>query len=770
MLLPLNLAPNLIALTLLSAIFAAPATILQAQELRFGPADIEDSAALSRIMPQLAREVRSLYRPLGPVDSLDNTFRLQIVEGDFEGAARSISALRRLRLRSDTTPRARGENVQYELYATAMARTARGDGFAAAFRDGFRQTLARMDDRAAAFVMTLFSVTANDVRSHLAAALKRRGDAMVLTLGDALALVRAYQLVLAYRSFAGIAQALVSEDDRRRYDIETNVQVPMPDGATVCALVVLPRTGPSRHPALLQFTIYADSASTYREARLTAAHQYASVIGYTRGKACSPQTPEPYVHDGADAAALIGWIAKQSWSDGRVGMYGGSYSGFTAWAAAKHRPRGLRAIMVGAPSAPGIDVPMEGNVFWNFIYPWPFYTTDKKQLDNATYNDNARWSRLYREWYVSGRPYRDLDKIDGTPNPIFDAWVAHPTYDSYWQAMIPFGADFSRIHIPVLQTAGYYFGGPGAALYYFTQYLAHNPRAEQYLLIGPYDHFQAQRGVVGALGDTASAIGGFRLDAVARLSIVENLRYQWFDYVLRGGPRPTLLKDRVNWEVVNANVWRHAPSVDAMATGSLRLYLARGQAAGPYHLSRTTPSRGTPLVLTVNLADRSDADRVAPGGGVSDTAVDTWNSVEFASDPLPASIEVAGLFSGQLDIITNKRDFDFSMSLYELTPGGEYVQIPPYWSRASHVSSLRTRRLLRPGAREQLKFRSVRLAGHRLGAGSRLIAVLSVLRSPAQEINYGTGKPVSEEMIADAGAPLTIRLLAGSFIELPVRR
>ena len=31
--------------------------------------------------------------------------------------------------------------------------------------------------------------------------------------------------------------------------------------------------------------------------------------------------------------------------------------------------------------------------------------------------------------------------------------------------------------------------------------------------------------------------------------------YQWFDYVLRAGPKPELLQDVVNYEVPGANVW-----------------------------------------------------------------------------------------------------------------------------------------------------------------------------------------------------------------------
>src|SRR6185295_12711636 len=135
-----------------------------------------------------------------------------------------------------------------------------------------------------------------------------------------------------------------------------------------------------------------------------------------------------------------------------------------------------------------------------------FYTTNVKTLDEAAYNDNARWRRLNRDWYVGGRAYRALETIDGTPNPIFDRWIAHPSYDAYWQGMIPYKEDFARIDIPVLATAGYYYGGPGAALYYFAEHYKYNPRAEHYLVIGPYDHVRgtAERSACSAIGSIFS--------------------------------------------------------------------------------------------------------------------------------------------------------------------------------------------------------------------------------------------------------------------------
>jgi len=72
-------------------------------------------------------------------------------------------------------------------------------------------------------------------------------------------------------------------------------------------------------------------------------------------------------------------------------------------------PKAPKAIIVSAAAAPGFAVPMDGTVFWNFIYPWPLYATDNKELDKAVYGDSARWTRLNQQWYSSGRAYRDLD-------------------------------------------------------------------------------------------------------------------------------------------------------------------------------------------------------------------------------------------------------------------------------------------------------------------------------------------------------------------------
>ena len=93
-------------------------------------------------------------------------------------------------------------------------------------------------------------------------------------------------------------------------------------------------------------------------------------------------------------------------------------------------------------------------------------------------------------------------------------------------------------------------------------------------MIGPYGHFDAQRGVVTALADTTTNISGYEIDPVARIDIIAELRYPWFDWIMKGGPKPRLLADRINYEVIGANRWKHAPSVNAMANATLRFYLS----------------------------------------------------------------------------------------------------------------------------------------------------------------------------------------------------
>jgi hypothetical protein len=732
------------------------------------PVEITDEGALPRVMPRFAKTVIGFRQAAEPAE-VKSLFRAQLVAGSYGDALASLNKLR-APLTDDPSPRVRARYLDYVLYARSrLTAQRRKTAFQTAYRETFHALINPLDSRTAAMAVNGLSFdNLSQASRALEQDLSQLKGKSAMTLAEAWKLIQDYNDREIYRAFGPASAALIAEDDAHRYTVQKDVIVAMPDGGSICALIVRPlRKG--KLPALLQFTIYNDPASLLREARRAAANDYAGVMGLTRGKGCSPGEIIPYEHDGADAAALVDWIAAQPWSDGKVGMYGGSYSGFTPWAAAKQAPKALKSIMVGAPVAPGIDVPKEGNVFWNFVYPWPFYTITNKTLNDETYNDRGRWATLDHDWYVSGRPYRDLDKIDGTPNPIFDRWISHPEYDAYWQGMIPYKEEFSRIFIPVLETAGYYYGGPGAAVYYLSQHVHYRPDAQHYLIIGPYDHFMAQRGTGIPEGDVET-IDGYKLDSAAKIDLID-VRYRWFNYTLKGGAKPAILADKINYEVTGANVWKHAPSIAAMATESARYFLSAeldGRADHAYRLSTTATAGAIPL--SVDLADRRDVDAQTPGGGVQDKGLDSANGLVFLSQPLATATEMSGLFSGHLEFIANKSDFDLEVRLFELSAAGDYFQLAPYWSRASSVQDLTHRHLLSAGKRQSLDFSSIRLMSRMLKAGSRVVAVLSIIKEPGREINYGTGKEVVDESIVEAKTPLQISWFGGSYLDLPVHR
>jgi putative CocE/NonD family hydrolase len=729
---------------LLIALLAASAA---AQELPFQT----DEAAL-------AAQALAVYQDTNRETFLDNRFRLELLAGRSREALKIIAELRSLR--AGKTPAARAINVQYEILARAGQHRSKGS-FARAFRGAVRP----LDDRTAALVLRSFNVDRQGQMQAAESARQKQKGKSTISLADAVALLRAVQADGAYRVFGELAPALIAEDDARRYVVQREVLVPAADGASVCALIFRPRKGRSRLPALFEFVIYADQFRI-DQARLAAAHGYIGIEAFTRGKLCSPGPVIPYEHDGKDAAAVIDWIAARPFSDGRVGMYGGSYSGFTPWAAAKHHPKGLKAILSSASAVPGIDVPMEGNVFQTFVYYWPFYAASNKTIDSAALRDQARWDKLQHDWYVSGKPYRALSTFDSAPNPIFDRWLEHPSYDGYWQAMTAYGDDFAGIDIPVLTTTGYFDGAQIGALYYFMEHTRLHPGAEHYLVVGPYDHFSCQQGPFSVLGNARASLRGYGLDPVALVDINE-LRYQWFDYIFKGTPRPALLEDKVNYEVMGENRWRHVPTLAAMGAKTLRFNFDAGRSGDFYRLREGASDAF--ISQRVELADRSDASRVSPASGdIIDPHLDTWNSVAFVSEPFAAPAELSGLFAGQLDFVANKQDFDFQLQLYEQTPKGDYFELSYYLQRASYAKDRSRRELLEPGKRQQLSFRSGRLTGRLFQAGSRLVAVLTVVKQAGAQINYGTGKDVSDESVASAGEPLVLQWFSSSYLEVPV--
>ncbi|MDQ3495253.1 MAG: CocE/NonD family hydrolase [Pseudomonadota bacterium] len=735
---------------------------LQAGVLPFPAAAADDEERLAKAMPELARQSIVAYAESDRQRYLDNLLRFQLVSGDPAGALATLDSLRDLP--SAPTASADPGLIVLNIYAIAKSRaTADGHDFGKAYGEAFRQVYAGLDDREALDITYWLETPAFVYERNLYNALSRLGPSDGIGQADAAKLVRAYLADKMYAETQPYLPALIGAEEQRRYEITDDVLIHTPDGATLSAVAVRPRSAREPLPAVLVFSIDTDLAGSRQLAKTAAAHGYVGLVADTRGKRLSPDAIEPYEHEVDDTYAVIDWVSRQPWSNGEVGMYGGSYSGYAAWAATKRLHPALKTIVPYVAAIPGQGLPMTNNVFLNANYGWGFFVSNNKFLDSATYNDPDRWDALNRNWYASGRPYREIDQVDGTPNPLLQRWLEHPAYDAYWQAKVPYQQDFARINIPVLSITGYYDDGQISALRYLREHYKYNKDAEHYLVIGPYDHGGAQA------RRKPRELRGYTLDPVA-LFDTQELTFQWLDYVLRDGDRPALLKGRINYEVMGANVWHHAPSLEAMSNETLKLYLTTDP-AGENHRRLAEKQPGNPAALkqVVDLADRTISHNDYYPSSITGKDVQ-FTGLSFISEPLEEPVAVNGMFSGNLKVTINKRDFDFGVVLYELMPDGTLLHLSYYLGRASFAEDISIRRLLTPDRVESISFERSMLVSRQLQQGSRLLVVLDVNKNPYHQINYGTGRDVSDESITDAGEPLKVSWHNDSYVEIPIWR
>jgi putative CocE/NonD family hydrolase len=749
-----SLAPKIL---LLIAIAVQP-TLAAAQDFRFEPPTNATDPALPAALRDLAQRIVPVYKDVVSDRYLANLAALQMVAGDPAAAHATRLSLQKRRQSEQRTPPARA--VVYNIYTQARAvEAAQRVPFPSAYSKAFRDTLNRLNDLDAYKLENEFMKPPEPLRQTLQRALDQRRGKSSIALEEALELVQAWFAFDAYRSFGGLVRPLLAEDKEGRYLIE-EITIPASKDATIAATLVRPRsvTGVGRSlPTLLEFTLDRSS----RDAREAAADGYVSVLALARIAGDPKFRPRaPFESDGDDARAVIEWIAKQSWSNGRVGMQGAGYGGFVAWSAAKRRPAALKAIATSDPMAPGIDVPMSNGIMLNSAYRWVYKML--APLDDAVAPDAARWRGIDEDWFQSGRSYREFPTLPGRASAVFRSWLNHPSYDRFWQKWLPFGDEFAQIDIPVLTVTGYYSAGETAAMYYFTQHHQHEAKADHALLIGPYDDHSVEHGA-------SSSLLGLTLDPVARID-PNDVRYKWFDHALKGAERPALLSGNVNYELAEANEWRHEPSLKALESKLLRFYLKASPGETPHALVAEKPSAPMSLTETVDLRDRTDVGW-RPARELIRRELQARDGALFMTQPFSNGVDLAGRLRGVLDFTINTHDVDLVMTLYELRPDGEYVKLfePAYAFRASYARDRVQRHLLMAGVRQRLSFQSEKMFGRRLQAGSRLVLALGINKRADQQINYGLGDDVSEESIENADGPMRIRWHDGSFIEVPSR-
>lgn len=550
-------------------------------------------------------------------------------------------------------------------------------------------------------------------------------------------------------------------DKENKYDIQDSVSIVTRDGAILSAMIARSKDDLTPKPVILQFTIYVrDKSRDLKSIKESVDKGYTGIIVYTRGKRFSPNEINPYENESNDVYDAIDWISKQKWCNGSVAMYGGSYNGFTQWAACKKMHPALKTIVPYVANRPGMGLPMENNVFVNPNYEWAFYVGNNKYLDTVAGNNRQRFRGMQFKWWETGLAYKKLDSIDGEPNRWFQKWISHPSFDSYWQKMAPYKTDFSQINIPVLAFDGYYNDSQNSSLYYLRELQKYSPKTPFYLVIGPYGHFGAQIGGEAILND-------YKVDSKALIDI-KKVTYQWFDFILKNGSKPEILKDRINYEVMGANEWKSASSFEKMNNGFLTFYLTANKTGDFYSANFKKPQKKEYLSQEVDFVDRETSNNNYYPSPIVRKEVSINDGYFFISEPLNEPLIVNGSFLGEIKFSINKKDMDLGVTLYEVTPNGEYFHLSYYIGRASYAKDIEKRQLLEPNKMETIAFSNTHFVSKQLSKGSRLLIAVNVNKNPFSQLNYGTGKEVSEETIGDAKETLKIKWYNESFVKIPV--
>lgn len=131
--------------------------------------------------------------------------------------------------------------------------------------------------------------------------------------------------------------------------VSFDARATMRDGIELAADVYTPATGGGPWPVLLMRTPYGKNTSSENawsglDAVAAARAGFIVVIQDTRGRGASGGQWAPLTDDSDDGADAVEWAAKLPGSNGRVGMFGGSYSGHTQWQAALSGAPALGAI------------------------------------------------------------------------------------------------------------------------------------------------------------------------------------------------------------------------------------------------------------------------------------------------------------------------------------------------------------------------------------------------------------------------------------------
>src|ERR1043166_1062393 len=317
---------------------------------------------------------------------------------------------------------------------------------------------------------------------------------------------------------------LATAETLYRVAIEQSVRVKMRDGVLLAADIYRP-VSDEKFPVLLERTPYnrTDEAAMANE---LASHGYIVVLQDTRGRYESGGDFYPFRDESADGYDTVEWAAALSGSNGKVGMFGGSYVGATQMLAAMAVPPHLVAIFSYVTASEYYDgwTYQSGALMQWFSSSWSsILAVDTLRRRTGATNQTKQW---VEQLPVEDYPLLNLPEVSSVA-PYYRDWIKHEQDDAYWKSW-KISDHYHDLNIKGLHVGGWhdlFLKGTLANYMGMRKGAATQAAREgQRLIVGPWGHTPTSP--EGKVGDVV-----FGKNAV--LNQTETAR-AWFDYVLKG--------------------------------------------------------------------------------------------------------------------------------------------------------------------------------------------------------------------------------------------
>ena len=511
---------------------------------------------------------------------------------------------------------------------------------------------------------------------------------------------------------------------------DLDVAVAMRDGVRLSANVFLPpRRGP--FPCILARTPYNKGTDIAPVYRAFVDRGYAVVVQDVRGRYDSEGAFEPLTQEPNDGDDTIYWIAHQPWSNGKVGMVGGSYLGIAQWKAALLNNPHLKAIF---PVVSGYD-----------DYRDRFYSTGgAMKLGNRLewMSENLR-EPGYREdfgRFVLHLPTRTSDLAAlGWTSPLYQNIIAHPTFDGFWRA-VSVREQIGRIKVPVFSVGGWYDNFVESDLEAYAA--LRRTSGVNRILIGPWPHNMSLPFTGVSFGPDSSAP-------------IHELQLEWFDQWLMGKDSALLSKPPVKLFVMGVNQWREEKEWPPEGAATRYFYLeSRGQAnslAGDGALNERRSSGiadqfvfdpGSPAPTRGGAVCCNP--RIFPWGPMDQRPVEARQDVlVYTTAPLTRPVEAIGPVQVVLYVATSARDTDFTAKLVDVFPDGEARNLTDGILRLRYRNSLEKAEPARPGEVYRITI-DAGVTGNVFLKGHRIRVEVSSSNFPRFDRNPNDGRRVAD--------------------------